>query len=164
MLHNGDMMTLASIFGYWFHQMVYFYWYIPTHQIPSPFYFTFHLLSFDWHERMCTITCSTDPQCYAVYKGSSPELNTLPVLSLSFPLSLSKSCNDKTAPMTTTPMCSSLYAKFLVSMVMGHHCPFSLSLLFGSTNLFMLHPCQGCSGIEKKDPGSIFLLRPILLD
>ena len=23
---------------------------------------------------------------------------------------------------------------------------------------------QGCSGIEKKDPGSIFLLRPILLD
>ena len=26
------------------------------------------------------------------------------------------------------------------------------------------HTVQGCSGIEKKDPGSIFLLRPILLD
>ena len=110
--------------------------------IPSLFYFTFHLSSFDWHERTCTITCSTNPQCYAVYKGLSPELNILPVLSLSFPLSLSKSCNDKTAPMTTTPMCSSFYAKFLVSTVMGHHCPFSLSLLFGSTNLFTLRPCQ----------------------
>ena len=136
------MTTPASIFGsYWFHQMVYFYCYIPKCWILSPFYFTFHLLSFDWHERTCAITCSTDPQYYAVYKGSSPELNTLLVLSLSFPLSLSKSCN-KTAPMTTMPMCSSFYAKFLVSTVTGHHRPFSLSLLFGSTNLFTLCPCQ----------------------
>ena len=142
-LHNRNMMTLASIFSsYWFHQMVYFYRYIPTRQIPSLFYFTFHLSSFDWHERTCAITCSTDPQCYAVYKGLSPELNILPVLSLSFPLSLSKSCNDKTAPMTTMPTCSSFYTKFLVSTVTGHHRPFSLSLLFGSMNPFTLCPHQ----------------------
>ena len=40
------------------------------------------------------------------------------------------------------PMCSSFYAKFLVSTVTGHHCPFSLSLLFRSTNPFTLCPRQ----------------------
>jgi hypothetical protein len=37
---------------------------------------------------------------------------------------------------------------------------FQVNIIFELIN----YRTQGCSGIEKKDPGSIFLLRPILLD